>query len=87
MLELGAGAAALHREAAARVRDAELWTTGAHADDYAAGAHVPVRTFPDKPALAAALAAALAPGTVVLIKASRGARLEDVLAGVPEAED
>jgi UDP-N-acetylmuramoyl-tripeptide--D-alanyl-D-alanine ligase len=86
MLELGAGAAELHREAAARVRDAELWTTGAHADDYAAGARVPVRTFPDKPALAAALAAALAPGTVVLIKASRGARLEDVLAGVREAE-
>jgi len=41
-----------------------------------------VRTFTDKPAVAVALRKALAPGTVVLIKASRGAALEDVLAGL-----
>jgi UDP-N-acetylmuramoyl-tripeptide--D-alanyl-D-alanine ligase len=87
MLELGADAARLHTEIAAAVRDAELWVTGAHAADYTAGARVTVRTFADKPALAAELAQALAPGTVVLIKASRGARLEDVLADLPEQED
>lgn len=83
MLELGAGAAALHRETGGAVRDAELWAVGAHAADYAAGARVPARTFDDVPEAAAALASALAPGVVVLIKASRGARLERVLDGLP----
>ncbi|HTR97932.1 MAG TPA: UDP-N-acetylmuramoyl-tripeptide--D-alanyl-D-alanine ligase [Candidatus Acidoferrales bacterium] len=85
MLELGVGAGALHRETGARVRHAELWTVGAHARDYAAGARrarARVRTFADKPAVAAALAEVLAPGVVVLVKASRGAALEDVLAGL-----
>jgi UDP-N-acetylmuramoyl-tripeptide--D-alanyl-D-alanine ligase len=85
MRELGGTAAALHREVGAAVRDAELWVVGAHADDYAAGgraAGVEVRMFPDKPALAAALRDELAPGVVVLLKASRGAALEDVLAGL-----
>ncbi|HEV2105288.1 MAG TPA: UDP-N-acetylmuramoyl-tripeptide--D-alanyl-D-alanine ligase [Candidatus Eisenbacteria bacterium] len=86
MLELGDAAAALHREVGAGVRDAELWTTGAGAEAYAEGARgagVPVRAFADKPALAAALREALAPGVVALVKASRGAALEDVLAGLP----
>ena len=85
MRELGASAAALHREVGEAVRDAELWTTGEHADDYAAGAHrarVAVRVFPDKPALSAALREALAPGVIVLLKASRGAALEDVLSDI-----
>ena len=86
MRELGGTAAALHREVGEAVRDAELWVVGQHADDYAAGAArtgVPVERFPDKPALAAALRGQLAPGTIVLLKASRGAALEDVLAGLP----
>jgi UDP-N-acetylmuramyl pentapeptide synthase len=44
---------------------------------------VQVQAFPDKPSLAAALREQLAPGVVVLLKASRGAALEDVLAGLP----
>jgi len=87
MLELGPDAPALHRESGAAVRNAELWVTGRHADDYAAGARpagIETRVFPDKPALGRALAGVLAPGTVVLLKASRGSALEDVLATVEE---
>ncbi len=86
MLELGATAAALHRETGEKVREAELWTVGDHASDYAAGARrarVEARVFADKPAVAAALREALAPGVVVLVKGSRGAALEQVLAGLP----
>ncbi len=86
MRELGATAAALHREVGEAVREAELWVVGEHADDYASGAalaRVAVQKFPDKPALAAALRSQLAPGTIVLLKASRGAALEDILAGLP----
>jgi UDP-N-acetylmuramoyl-tripeptide--D-alanyl-D-alanine ligase len=86
MKELGETAAALHREVGEAVRGAELWAVGAHAADYAAGARAggaQVRTFPDKPAVAAALRGELGPGVVVLFKASRGAALEDVLAGLP----
>jgi UDP-N-acetylmuramoyl-tripeptide--D-alanyl-D-alanine ligase len=83
MLELGPEAGRLHRETAEAVRDAELWAVGAHAADYAAGAEragVEARVFADKASLAEALRGTLAPGTVVLFKASRGAALEDVLA-------
>lgn len=86
MRELGDTAAELHREVGAEVRAAELWVVGAHAADYAAGAArvgVEARVFPDKPALSEALAGVLEPGTVVLLKASRGAALEDVLTGIP----
>lgn len=86
MLELGEGAAELHRATAASARGVELWTVGAHARDYVEGAGtagVPARGFTDKPALAAALREALAPGVVVLVKASRGAALEQVLEGLP----
>ncbi len=86
MKELGDTAAGLHREVGEAVRDAELWVVGAHAADYEAGgraAGVKVRTFADKAAVAAALREQLAPGLVVLLKASRGAALEDVLAGLP----
>lgn len=90
MLELGDDAPALHQESGAAVRDAELWVVGRHADDYAAGARphgIAARIFPDKPALGRALAGVLAPGTVVLLKASRGSALEDVLAELPKVED
>lgn len=86
MRELGGTAAALHREVGEAVRGAELWVVGEHAADYAAGgerAGVEVYRFPDKAAVAAALREQLLPGTVVLLKASRGAALEDVLAGLP----
>lgn len=82
MLELGADAARLHRETGAATRDAALWVVGAHAEDYAAGAKragVETRVFAGKPALAQALRALLQPGTVVLVKASRGAALEEVI--------
>jgi len=82
MLELGADAARLHRETGAAVREAALWVVGARSADYAAGAKrasIEVRIFEDKPALAEALRPLLGPGTVVLVKASRGAALEDVV--------
>jgi UDP-N-acetylmuramoyl-tripeptide--D-alanyl-D-alanine ligase len=85
MLELGPRAAALHRETGARVRDSELWVVGAHAADYAAGATragVRVRCFEGKPALREALGAALGEGVVVLLKASRGAALEEIMEGL-----
>jgi len=85
MLELGTAAKRLHREVGAAVQRAELWTVGAHAADYAAGARragIRVRAFRDKAEVAAALREALAPGTVALLKASRGAALEDVLQGL-----
>ena len=85
MLELGEGAAALHREVGGATRDAELWAIGAHAADYAKGAkaaRVPARAFEDFPALRAALGEALAPGVTVLFKASRGAALERALEGL-----
>jgi len=86
MRELGTTAARLHAEVGEAVRKAELWVVGEHAGDYAAGARkagVEARRFPDKAAVAAALREQLAPGTVVLLKASRGAALEDVLALLP----
>ena len=87
MLELGPRAATLHRETGARVRGSELWTVGAHAADYAAGARragARVRLFDGKPAVAEALRGALGEGVVVLLKASRGAALEEVLANLGE---
>ena len=87
MLELGPTATALHEDTGACVRDAELWTVGAHAEDYARGARragAVVRVFDDKSSLAAALAPELADGVVVLLKGSRGAALEQVLAALGE---
>ena len=85
MLELGEGAAALHRETAARIRRAELWAVGSHAADYATGvtrARVAPRVFEELEGHKRELAAALAPGVVVLLKASRGMRLERALEGL-----
>jgi UDP-N-acetylmuramoyl-tripeptide--D-alanyl-D-alanine ligase len=85
MLELGEGAAALHRATGEAAAGLELWVVGAHARDYEAGARAAggaVRVFPDKPAVAAALREGLTPGAVVLLKASRGAALEQVLEGL-----
>jgi len=85
MLELGEQAASLHHEVGASVRRAELWVVGEFAADYAAGAREvenTVRRFEDPTALARALHDALAPGVVVLLKASRGVALEGVLEGL-----
>jgi UDP-N-acetylmuramoyl-tripeptide--D-alanyl-D-alanine ligase len=85
MLELGPEAARLHRETAATARDAELWLVGTHAADWAAGARtaqVETRVFADKRALAGALEPVLGAGVVVLVKGSRGAALEEVLAAL-----
>ena len=85
MLELGSTAPELHRSTGARARAAEVWALGEHARDYAAGAEearVPVRVFADVAEAGAAFREALAPGVVVLLKASRGARLERVLEGL-----
>lgn len=85
MLELGEGAQAIHRQTAAAVRDAELWTVGSFAADWAAGGRGvarEVRVFADLPELREALRAALAPGVAVLVKGSRGAALERALEGI-----
>ena len=87
MLELGEHAARLHAETGAAVRDAELWTFGPHAGDYAAGARgagIGVTRFASRDEAAAALREVLAPGVVVLLKASRGVALEQLLAGWAE---
>jgi UDP-N-acetylmuramoyl-tripeptide--D-alanyl-D-alanine ligase len=86
MLELGPAAEALHRETGEAVRAAELWAVGTFADALAAGARAAgaeARVLPDLASAARALREALAPGVVVLIKASRGAALERVLEGLP----
>ena len=88
MLELGADAPRLHAETAAAARAAELWLVGAHAGDYAAGVRKSLpapRRFAALAEVRAALREALAPGVVVLLKASRGVTLERVLDGL-EAE-
>jgi len=66
-------------------RRAELWAVGSHAADYATGvtrARVAPRVFEELEGLKRELAAALAPGVVVLLKASRGMRLERALEGL-----
>jgi UDP-N-acetylmuramoyl-tripeptide--D-alanyl-D-alanine ligase len=85
MLELGESAGRLHRATAAAVRDAELWVVGQYAQAYVEGAleaRVTTRLFSDQPSLKAELIQALAPGVVVLFKASRGAALEQVVEGL-----
>ena len=88
MLELGAHAAGLHTQTGAAVRNAELWTLGEHAAATAAGARghaTEIRLFATKADVASALDAVLEPGTVVLLKASRGVALEQVLDGLEGA--
>ncbi len=83
MLELGPRSGELHRATGAAIRGAESWSVGTFASDYAAGAEsagIEHRTFATKPDLSRELYARLAPGVVVLLKGSRGAALEDILA-------
>jgi len=84
MLELGPQAAQLHRRvglaAAAQGIDV-LVSLGRHADDYAAGTQAPTHARPvaDIDEAVAAVLAATPSGGTVLVKGSRGARMERVI--------
>jgi UDP-N-acetylmuramoyl-tripeptide--D-alanyl-D-alanine ligase len=86
MLELGEEAPRLHAETAAHAgATTEIWAAGAFADDWVRGASQakrPARAFATREDLRHALQAALAPGVVALVKASRGARFETLLEGL-----
>jgi len=83
--ELGTGERALHAEVGdyARASGVErLFATGSLAEA-AVGAFGPGATnFPDRAALAAALAAGIGPGIRVLVKGSRGSAMDDVVTRV-----
>jgi UDP-N-acetylmuramoyl-tripeptide--D-alanyl-D-alanine ligase len=85
MLELGEDAAAFHREAgeaAARYGISHLFTFGPHAGDQVSGARaggVPnAATFTSPKSIAEAIFACATPGCCVLVKGSRGMRMEGV---------
>jgi len=85
MAELGRDAEALHAHVGALARQcgiARLFTVGtlsrAASDAFGAGA----RHFDDRDALVAALAGELRPGVICLVKGSRSAGMEKVLAGL-----
>ena len=87
MLELGERSAALHREtgALARERGVDLvLTTGGEAERIAEGAGEIGRHFSDKAELIEALPSLLKPGGAVLVKASRGARFEEIVEALKE---
>jgi UDP-N-acetylmuramoyl-tripeptide--D-alanyl-D-alanine ligase len=88
MLELGTAAAAEHQglgRAAAQTAPALLLAVGAHADRVAEGAcaaglpAAAIQTAPDAEAAAQLLLGWLRPGDLLLIKGSRGVRLERIL--------
>lgn len=86
MLELGSGADALHEEAGRLVpKDAWLYVAGAHAAAVERGARdagIPaakIRRFEDVAAMAAAVSTDAKKGDLILVKGSRGMRLERVV--------
>lgn len=85
MLELGPAAAVLHHEAGARARAAGitcLLCTGELSRQAAAGFGDGARHFDSREALVVALRATLSPGCSVLVKGSRGARMDQVVAAL-----
>ena len=86
MLELGGASEALHRETGTLARECGIGlvlTTGDAARCIAEGAGREIaRHFAEKPELIRALPALLAPGDTVLVKASRGARFEEITAAL-----
>jgi UDP-N-acetylmuramoyl-tripeptide--D-alanyl-D-alanine ligase len=85
MLELGASSEAAHHEAGRGVAEAGLqglWAVGRWADVMVQGAKSGGMSgavaLPDAGAAAAALEEALRPGDIVLLKGSRGSRLERI---------
>lgn len=88
MLELGEGAEALHREVGAAVATSGVtraFFCGTFAEAYKQGAEeagLPasaIAVAPDSVALAPAVAAAVGEGDAILVKGSRGARMERVV--------
>ncbi len=86
MLELGPGAEALHEEMGRLIpRDAWLYVAGAHAKAVERGAReaglpeARVRRFEDVPAMVVAVSVDAKRGDLVLVKGSRGMRLERVV--------
>jgi len=95
MLELGPGAEALHRETgrlAGELGVDTLYLFGEHAQATAAGARegglaaAVVRELPTHAAIGEALRAMLRPGDWVLVKGSRGQRMEEVVRLLGAAE-
>lgn len=81
MLELGQSAAAIHRAGGAYAKEKgvrRLLCCGNYADDYCDGAGEIARKFADRGALIAALREEIREGDCVLVKASRGARFEEI---------
>ena len=81
MLELGQSAAAIHRAGGAYAKEKgvrRLLCCGNYADDYCDGAGEIARKFADRGALIAALQEEIREGDCVLVKASRGARFEEI---------
>ena len=83
MLELGDGAEALHHEVgryAARRGIEQLWAAGCLSRHTAAGFGANSRYFPDRKKLIGALGSVFEPACVILVKGSRGARMDEVVA-------
>jgi UDP-N-acetylmuramoyl-tripeptide--D-alanyl-D-alanine ligase len=89
MAELGPEAPRLHREAGALARSLgidRLYTLGALAAEAAQGFGAGAEAFTDVQAMAEALHASLSADTVVLVKGSRSARMERVVAALTGQE-
>jgi UDP-N-acetylmuramoyl-tripeptide--D-alanyl-D-alanine ligase len=92
MLELGTKAESLHRQVGAWAATAninKLWVTGEYADAVAAGAKDAGMQSEDiiigsQETILDSLKATLKPGDWVLVKGSRGSRMDRVVTGIKE---